>query len=207
MQVFGRTDESGCDPSAVRFGACCGPCAVPRPTNQRKMSCEAQRFRGSSPLFARLRRQKVSGRSVKVGFPKPFFGVLRSLCGPKLRHVPRGWWPFWARDGAGHNPLDPLQHAARAVASKRLRHRDRAALEGGVSERPDDCPTELGGRGVLADAHPRATGDDASSVVGLVAAVGHTDERHAIGEGRVDRLPTGVRDDERGVRNTVRCGT
>jgi hypothetical protein len=31
---------------------------------------------------------KASGRLVQVGFPKPFFGVLRSVCGQDLRRVP-----------------------------------------------------------------------------------------------------------------------
>ena len=37
--------------------------------------------------FARFRRQ-ASGRQVQVDFPKPFFGVLRSVCGPNPRRVP-----------------------------------------------------------------------------------------------------------------------
>src|ERR1700677_79376 len=97
--------------------------------------------------------------------------------------------------------LERVRDGDRAIAAAQsLGQFLRSLLERGISKRLCDYPAELPGRGFLVCPHARAGGDYASGVVGLVAPVGNTDERHTVHEGRVDRLPAGVRHDERGVR-------
>jgi hypothetical protein len=83
---------SSCGPFRPSLRSFCGPACQEQPGT-------AENERTRIPVFSRLSpaiaaRCKVlilrlsSGRQVLVGFAKPLFGVLRSICGLNPRHVP-----------------------------------------------------------------------------------------------------------------------
>ncbi len=77
----------GCGLHAVRLRSRCGPFAIYEITDQTHANgtfARTKRFRACSSWFAATRsssQTKASGRQVQVGFPEPYFAVLRSFCG------------------------------------------------------------------------------------------------------------------------------
>ena len=90
----------GCGPSAVLSCSRCGPFAVRRPTNSREheriQPREAQRFRGSSPMFAGLRGSLTNrGERLELAFLSRFRGACGPICGPHTASIP-GFLPVEA---------------------------------------------------------------------------------------------------------------
>jgi len=102
----------------------------------------------------------VSGRRVQVGFPKPFFGVLRSVCGPDPRRVPA------CTSGLGVDR--PYAQTGARLVSIRRRGGTCGAREASTKERSPDAPlgytgiqsvsfravSSSGPRGTQGDSHP-----------------------------------------------------
>jgi hypothetical protein len=88
----------------------------------------------------------------------------------------------------------------RAVtAGKGAGHRAGTLFDRPVLEGPRDHAAQLLGGALPADPHAGVRDEDAGGVIQLVTTIGNADERNAIGEGGVDRLPARVGDDERRV--------
>lgn len=106
------------------------------------------------------RTMNVSGRRVQVGFPKPFFGVLRSVCGPNPKRIPAGT--------GGLGVARPSAQAGARLVSIRRRGGGCGAREASTKERSQDAP--CGTRWVKSGSRHAVSSGDAKLTHGVGAS-------------------------------------